>query len=61
VAQILRLFVQDDIDAGRLISLLPDRPLPPVAISALHAFGRQAPARVRLFIEFVASEIARLP
>ena len=61
VAQILRLFVQDDIDAGRLISLLPHRPLPPVAISALHAFGRQAPARVRLFIEFVASEIARLP
>jgi len=60
VAQVLRLFVQDDIEAGRLVPLLPRRPLPHVSISALHAFGRQAPARVRLFIEFVASEIARL-
>jgi DNA-binding transcriptional LysR family regulator len=60
VIQVLRLFVQDDIDAGLLVPVLPHRPLPPVAISALHAFGRQAPARARLFIEFVATEVSGL-
>jgi DNA-binding transcriptional LysR family regulator len=60
VVQILRLFVQDDIDAGRLVPVLPSQPLPLVTISALHAFGRQAPARARLFIEFLAAELERL-
>jgi DNA-binding transcriptional LysR family regulator len=60
IVQILRLFVQDDIDAGRLVPVLPSQPLPLVTISALHAFGRQAPARVRLFIEFLAAELERL-
>ncbi len=55
IVQILRLFVQDDIDAGRLVPVLPSQPLPLVTISALHAFGRQAPARARLFIEFLAA------
>ncbi|CAA2109368.1 LysR family transcriptional regulator [Variovorax paradoxus] len=60
VVQILRLFVQDDIDAGRLVPVLPQRPLPLVPVSALHAFGRQAPARARLFIDFLAGELGRL-
>uniref|UniRef100_C5CZW5 Transcriptional regulator, LysR family n=1 Tax=Variovorax paradoxus (strain S110) TaxID=543728 RepID=C5CZW5_VARPS len=57
IVQILRLFVQDDIDAGRLVPVLPSQPLPLVTVSALHAFGRQAPARARLFIEFLAAEL----
>lgn len=60
IVQILRLFVQDDIDAGRLVPVLPTLPLPRVTISALHAFGRQAPARARLFIEFLAAQLKRL-
>ncbi len=60
VIQVLRLLVRDDIDAGRLVPLLPQHPLPRVAVSALHAFGRQAPARARLFIDFLAGELARL-
>ena len=60
VIQILRLFVQADIDAGRLVHVLPRQPLPLVSVSALHAFGRQVPARARLFIEFLAAELARL-
>ncbi|CAN7661819.1 LysR family transcriptional regulator [Variovorax paradoxus] len=60
IVQILRLFVQDDIDAGRLVPVLPSQPLPLVTVSALHAFGRQAPARVRLFIEFLAAELEGL-
>lgn len=60
IVQILRLFVQDDIDTGRLVPVLPAHPLPLVTISALHAFGRQAPARARLFIEFLRAELQRL-
>lgn len=60
VIQILRLFVLGDIDAGRLVPVLPLQPLPLVTVSALHAFGRQAPARARLFIEFLAEELQRL-
>ncbi|CAN7686326.1 MULTISPECIES: LysR family transcriptional regulator [Variovorax] len=60
IVQILRLFVQDDIDAGRLVPVLPSQPLPLVTVSALHAFGRQAPARARLFIEFLAAELEGL-
>lgn len=60
IIQILRLFVQDDIDAGRLVPLLPTLELPLVPVCALHAFGHQAPARARLFIEFLASELNRL-
>lgn len=60
IVQILRLFVQDDIDAGRLVPVLPSQPLPLVTISALHAFGRQAPARARLFIDFLAAELGRM-
>ena len=60
IVQILRLFVQDDIDAGRLVPVLPSQPLPLVTVSALHAFGRQAPARARLFIEFLAAELEQL-
>jgi DNA-binding transcriptional LysR family regulator len=60
IVQILRLFVQDDIDAGRLVPVLPSQPLPLVTISALHAFGRQVPARARLFIEFLAAELGRM-
>jgi DNA-binding transcriptional LysR family regulator len=60
VIQVLRLFVQADIDAGRLVCVLPQKPLPLVSVSALHGFGRQAPVRARLFIEFLAAELARL-
>lgn len=60
IVQLLRLFVQEDIDAGRLVPVLPSHPLPRVTISALHAFGRQAPARARLFIDFLAAELERL-
>ncbi|MEN4918415.1 LysR family transcriptional regulator [Achromobacter spanius] len=60
IIQILGLAVRDDIVAGRLVALLPDAPLPRVPVTVLHAFGRQAPARARLFIDFLARELGGL-
>ncbi|MDM0049880.1 LysR family transcriptional regulator [Variovorax sp. J22R115] len=58
IVQMLRFAIQDDIDAGRLKPVLPKVPLPLVSVYALHAFGRHAPARARLFIDFLAAKLA---
>lgn len=60
IIQILRLAVRDDIAAGRLVVLMPEAPLPRVPVSVLHAFGRQAPVRARLFIDFLAEQLKAL-
>ncbi|WP_233237955.1 LysR family transcriptional regulator [Bordetella sp. LUAb4] len=60
ITQILRLAVQNDIDDGSLHVLLPDVPLPRVPVSVLHAFGRQSPARARLFVDFLAQALKKL-
>lgn len=61
IIQILRLAVAEDLAAGRLTVVLPDVQLPRVPISVLHAFGRHAPVRARLFIEFLAEQLHSLP
>lgn len=58
IVQMLRFAIQDDLDAGRLMPVLPGLALPHVPVHALHAFGRHAPARARLFIEFLAKQLA---
>jgi DNA-binding transcriptional LysR family regulator len=58
IVQMLHFAIRDDIDAGRLVPVLPDFPLPLVPVYALHAFGRHAPARARLFIDFLAAQLA---
>jgi DNA-binding transcriptional LysR family regulator len=60
IIQILRLAVAEDLAAGRLTVVLPDMLLPRVPISVLHAFGRHAPMRARLFIEFLAEQLHAL-
>ncbi len=60
IIQILRLAVREDIASGRLVVLLPDAELPRVPVSVLHAFGRQAPVRARLFIDFLAEALKAL-
>lgn len=57
IIQILRLAIQDDLTAGRLVEVWPDAALPRVPVSVLHAFGRQAPVRARLFMDFLAEEL----
>jgi DNA-binding transcriptional LysR family regulator len=58
IAQILRTTVQHDLDAGRLHVVLPDVPLSSVPVQALHAFGRSVPTRARIFIDFLAEQLA---
>lgn len=60
IIQILRLAVAEDIAAGRLTEVLPGAPLPRVPVSVLHAFGRHAPMRARLFIDFLAEQLSAL-
>jgi len=58
IVQILRSTVQDDIDRGDLVPILPEHPLPRLPVHALHAYGRHAPARVRVLIDFLAARFA---
>ena len=58
IAQLLRFAVEADLQAGRLIQVMPDHPLALVPAQALHAFGRFPPLRVRLFTDFVAETLA---
>lgn len=57
IVQLLRLALTDDLASGALVEVLPEAPLAPVPVQALHAFGRIAPLRVRLFTDFVAGAL----
>ncbi|MDM0049798.1 hypothetical protein [Variovorax sp. J22R115] len=56
IVQMMRFALQEDIEAGRLVPVLPDVPLLLVPVQALHAFG--LPSRLRVFIEFLVAELA---
>lgn len=58
IAYLLRCTVEADIKAKRLEVVLPQRELERVPLHFLHAFGRTPPLRARLFMDFVAAEIA---
>jgi DNA-binding transcriptional LysR family regulator len=58
ILQILYRTVQDDLADGRLQRVLPDVPLVPVAVHALHAYSRPVPARLRHFLEFAESTLS---
>lgn len=58
IVYMLRLAIQEDLDAGRLSLVLPGPALPTAPVYALHAFGRHTPARARLFIDFVAAQLS---
>jgi len=58
IAQLARIAVVDDLAAGRLDIVLPHLPMPGLEVHALHAYGRQAPQRVRLFIAFLQEQFA---
>ncbi len=54
-AYLIKRIVQDDIDSGRLIELLPHIALQTIPFQALHASGRMPSFRLQLFTDFVAS------
>ena len=60
IAHLMRFAVQDDLDAGRLVRILPGVAMPTMPAHIVHAFGRQLPVRARLFVDFLAGQMARL-
>jgi len=58
IAQLARIAVADDLAAGRLDIVLPHLPMPGLEVHALHAYGRQTPQRVRLFIAFLQQQFS---
>ncbi len=53
--------VAADLAAGRLESVLEDHVLPPTPVHAMLPHRGTAPARVRVFVDFVAATLARSP
>jgi DNA-binding transcriptional LysR family regulator len=60
VAYLMHCIVQQDLEEGRLIRLLPEQALPSLELHAIHGFGVNTPIRVKLFTDFVQKEIQRL-
>ncbi|MHC8380826.1 LysR family transcriptional regulator [Pseudomonas sp. LB3P14] len=59
IAYLLRVTVTEDLEAGTLVQILPQHPLIQLPVYALHAFGRQLPARTRLFIDFLLNKAVK--
>lgn len=53
VAVLPQWLVQDDLDAGRLVRLLPDHRFAPQGIYAMYPDTRHLPLKVRAFIDFM--------
>lgn len=53
IIQLPAFALRDDLLRGTLVRVLPQAPMATTSIHALHAFGRQVPLRVRLFIEYL--------
>lgn len=60
IAHLMRFAVQDDLDAGRLVRILPEVAMPTMPVHIVHAYGRQLPVRARLFVDFLAGQMAAL-
>ncbi|WP_105423626.1 LysR family transcriptional regulator [Neorhizobium sp. T25_27] len=58
-AHVLKRIVQDDIDNGSLVIVLPGCKLESLPFRALHAFGRMPNLRMQLLTDFVAATIRR--
>lgn len=55
-AYLLRCLVAKELQAGALVTVASEIALPNLPFNALHAFGRTAPLRVKLFCDFMARE-----
>ncbi|AZO21280.1 MULTISPECIES: LysR family transcriptional regulator [unclassified Mesorhizobium] len=60
IAHLMQFAVQNDLDAGRLVRILPGVAMPTMPVHIVHAFGRQLPVRARLFVDFLAGRMAAL-
>jgi DNA-binding transcriptional LysR family regulator len=55
ILRLPKLFVRQAIDQGRLIQLWPDEAGPRVPLAAMYPSRRELPAKVRVFIDFIAT------
>lgn len=53
IALLPTIRVAADIDAGRLVPVLPDAPIPPLDILAVHPSLKRLPPRARLILDFL--------
>jgi DNA-binding transcriptional LysR family regulator len=60
VAYLMKCVVADDLVSGRLLPVMPGAALPEMPFSALHAFRRIVPARVRVLSDFIGKEVRAL-
>lgn len=61
LTRVLSYQVADDVAAGKLEIVLADFELPPLPIHVLYQGGRNAPARVRSFIDFAVGILREHP
>ena len=55
IAQFPRYHVAEAIERGELVSLLPETPPPPLPMTVLYPQQRHMPARLRVFIDWLAT------
>jgi len=53
IVQVPRFHVADELEAGRLVQLLPGWQSPGMAVSALYPYRRQLSPRVRVFVDWL--------
>src|SRR3546814_20331216 len=58
LAQVPRFHIQEDLQNGRLVQLLPDWTVPSAPVSLLYPRSRHLSPRVRAFIEWATGEFA---
>lgn len=58
LAQMPRFHVEQDLQRGTLVQLLPESPPPSVPVSLLYPRNRQLSPRVRVFLEWAVAEFA---
>lgn len=61
IAHMPTMFVQEDIDNGRLVRVLEDYGPPAVDVHAIYPSARFLSSKVRLFLDFVAGEFKDIP
>ncbi len=58
-AYLMKCIVQDELDRGELVQLLPGAKLESPPFQAVHAFGRMPTYRLRLFSDFIEAEMQK--
>lgn len=58
IAQFPRYHVAEALAAGRMIELLPDMPPPPLPLTVLYPQQHHLPARLRVFVDWLAGLLA---